>query len=883
MILKTKLNRPKPTSKLILRKEVIDILETGKHKKLALVSAPAGYGKSTLISQWIDQNDFPHSWYSLDKSDNDINSFLQYTIAGIQSVYKNIGADAIKLMESNSNPSFETIATHIINDLYEIQEDFYIIFDDFHLIENQQINKLISFLLDNLPDNIQIVLITRSDASIPLARLRSQQLVTDIRLSDLCFNANNIYNFFKKCLNINLSIDNAQSLESKTEGWIAGLQLTGLSLQGKEDVGDFVNKLKGDNRYIMDYLIEEVLQQQSHEIRDFLLCTSILDRFNASLCNHLLNIDNGQEIIEELEQNNMFIVPLDNERNWFRYHHLFASLLQHQLSVKLKDRIPGLHANASQWFENNQQFVFAIEHALSAGNKQKALSLFADIIDQLWKTSQYITILQFGGMFTLEKLIANANVCFMYFWVLFESGEIERAESLITMLQDHTTDKAELAKVYVCLNNLKAFTGDIESAYKYSELATQNISEDAGWYNVLAFLSQGESYLLRFELSKSYKSFHQAATRASKAHITYLKMISQARASFVLATLGEYSESYNICKNLLDEIKASAENSAGADLLSSILYCLVGKFLVDINQVEEGLQKSILGYDLSRKTNNAGNIATCTHLLAEAYYLAGDYNKAISLVEGLDALPYKQAMIFLCVLSDSLKSKLYLLTNKPDKLKPLFEKDIKADKNHAFERIVYNISRVRYLMTQGEILKAIDLLKEITEELKAEKAYGSLTEVELLQAKAHSLIQEQDKAIDYLLLAVLRTQSASLVRMYINEGTEIETLLKKCKQIVSTRVSAQFNKVDVEYINKLLRVFEKEKSVSAITLDDALSIRERDTLKLIAENLTNQEIAEALFISINTVKTHNRNILLKLAAKSRNEAVSKAKEKGILH
>lgn len=882
-MLKTKLNRPKLPSKLTVRKEVIDILENGKHKKLALVSAPAGYGKSTLVSQWIDQNDFPHSWYSLDKSDNDIYSFLQYTIAGIQSVYKTIGTEAIKLMESNSNPSFETIATHVINDLYEIQEQFYIIFDDYHLIENQQINQLISFLLDKLPDNIQIVLITRSDPSIPLARLRSQQLVTDIRLSDLCFNANNIYDFFKKCLNINLSIDDAQSLESKTEGWIAGLQLTGLSLQGKEDVGDFVNKLKGDNRYIMDYLIEEVLQQHSQEIRDFLLCTSILNHFNASLCNHILNIQNGQEIIEELERKNMFIVPLDNEGNWFRYHHLFASLLQHQLSVKLKDRIPELHANASQWFENNEQFVFALKHALCAGNKQKALSLFADIIVQLWESSQYITILQFGGMFTPEELIVEANVCFYYFWVLFESGEIKRAESLITMLQDHTTDKAELSRVYVCLNNLKAFTGDIESAYEYSELATQNISEDDGWYNVLAFLSQGESYLLRFELSKSYQSFDHAAARASKAHIMYMKMISLARASFVLWTLGEYSESYNTCKNLLDEIKASAENSFGADLLSSIMYCLVGKFLIDINQVEEGLQKCLLGYDLSKKTNNASFIATCNRLLAEAYYLAGDYNKAISLIEDLDAHRYKQTMIFMSVLSDSLKSKLYFVTNKPDKLKPLFEKDIKADKNHAFERIVDTISRARYLMTQGDILEAIDILQEITEEIKAEKAYGSLTEVEILQARAHSLIQEQEKATDYLLNAVLQTQSAGLIRMYINEGAEIETLLKNIKQIVSTRVSAQFNKVDVEYINRLLRVYEKEKTVSAITSEDTLSIRELDTLKLIAENLTNQEIAEALYISITTVKTHVRNILLKLEAKNRNEAVSKAKEKGMLH
>lgn len=880
-MLKTKLNKPNPTSKLIFREELIEKLENGKDKKLTLVSAPAGYGKSTLIGQWIDNCDLSYAWYSLDKSDNDITNFLRYTIEGIKSVYTNIGEDALQLMESNSNPSFETMATHIINDLYEIQEHFYIIFDDYHLIENQQINQLISFLLNNLPDNIHIVLITRSDPSIPLARLRSQQFITDIRLSDLCFNAKNINDFFQKSLNINLTMEDAKNLESKTEGWIAGLQLTALSLQGKEAVSELVEKLKGDNRHIMDYLIEEVLQQQPLELREFLLCTSILSQFNAPLCNQMLNVNNGQEIIEHFERNNMFIIPLDNERNWFRYHHLFASLLQHRLQVQLKDRIPELHTNASQWYENNDQLVFALEHSLAAGNKQKALNHFATVIDHLWKTSQYQTIIHFGGMFSPEDLIKNVNLCLNYFWILFQSGYMEQAESLIFLLKDNTTDKAELAMVHICINNLKVSTGEIESAYTYSELAIEHINKDTDYWNILAFLSLGEAHLLRFELTKSYQSFEQAADRASASQLIYFEMVNQTRASYVLSIQGDYSGAYKSSKDLLDKFNAtSANNSFGIDLLSSILYCNIGNFLININQIEEGLKKSLRGYDLSKKTTNQLFLATCTCLLAVSYYLAGEYNKAINLVEELDAIPYKQR--FLCVVSDSLKSKLYLLTNQQDKLKPLFEKDIEADKNHAFERIIYTISKARYQIELGKILEAIDLLKAIAEELKAEKANGTLTEINILQSLAYSLLQEQDKAIDYLLNAVLRTQSAGLIRMYIVEGAEIETLLKKIKQIVNTKANPQFKKVDIEYINRLLRVFEKEKKVPAFSSNDTLSTRELDTLKLIAENLTNQEIAEALYISITTVKTHVRNILLKLEAKNRNEAVAIAKEKGII-
>ncbi len=882
-MLKTKLNKPNPTSKLILRKKLLDTLESGKQKKLTLISAPAGYGKSVLVSQWIDHCDLQYSWYSLDISDNDINTFLRYTIAGIRSVYKDVGVEAEKLMETNSNPTYETIATQIINDLYDIQERFHIIFDDYHIIENQEINNLIYFLLNNLTENIKIVLITRSDPSIPLARLRSQQLITDIRLSDLCFNANNIYDFYKKCLNINLSINDAQSLELKTEGWIAGLQLAGLSLQGKGDVGDFINKLKGDNRYIMDYLIEEVLQQHTQEIKDFLLCTSILNQFNASLCNHILDIQNSQEIVEQLERKNMFIVPLDNECNWFRYHHLFASLLQHRLAVHFKDRIPELHTNASQWFENNDQLVFALEHSLTADDKERALSLFAGTIDHLWKTSQFGLILKFGGMFSLDELVKNSDICFIYFWVLFESGIIEQAELLINKLLQETKDKAILAKIYVCLNNLKAFTGDIESAYEYSELATQNISDDDAWWNGLAFLSQGESHLLRLELTKSFQSFEKTALIASEANIMYLQSISLAKASYVLWIMGNYSKAHQISKDLLDDFKAkTADKWPGVELLSCLIYCIVGSYQIGINHIEEGLRNTLLGYELSKKTNNGGFIASCMLMLADAYYLAGEYAKAITLIKELDTLPYKQAMKFLYILSDSLKCKLYMVTNQQDKLKPLFQKDIKSGKNHALETFIYKINNARYQITQGKIIEATKSLLEMAESLKREKIHGLLTEIELLLAKAHSIIRENDKAIDYLSDAILRTQDVGLIRIYINEGTEIENLLKECKRLVRTTKSAQSDKLNMEYIDKLLRAFEKQAHMPNLSLEDALSSRELDTLKLIAENLQNQEIAKALYISITTVKTHVRNILLKLEAKNRNEAVAKAKEKGIL-
>jgi LuxR family maltose regulon positive regulatory protein len=270
-------------------------------------------------------------------------------------------------------------------------------------------------------------------------------------------------------------------------------------------------------------------------------------------------------------------------------------------------------------------------------------------------------------------------------------------------------------------------------------------------------------------------------------------------------------------------------------------------------------------------------------LLAEAYYLAGDYKKAISLLEELDAIPYKQVAKYLSDLADSLRSKLYLKNNQQEKLKPLIDKDIEVHKSYNFEQVINAIIKARYQIEQGKILDAIDVLQELEAVLKTEEAYALLVEADLLRARAHALLREQDKAIGFLLDAVLRTQDAGLIRMYVTEGAEVEILLKQIKHIMSTKEDPDFNKVDVEYINRLLRVFEKEKKTPAFPSDETLSNRELDTLKLISENLSNQEIAEALFISITTVKTHVRNILLKLEAKNRIEAVSIAKEKGLLH
>ncbi len=879
----TKLYHPKVDEHVVHRSSLFETLRNGLKKKVILVSATAGYGKTTLISDWINQQKITAAWCSLDNRDNDPSLFLNLLISSLNKQEKNIGQVSLDLLQKPGTASAEYILELFINDLLSLKNEIVLVLDDLHLIDNKQVFGILSTLIEYKPNQLKLILSTRSDPTIPFARLRSQNEILEIRSGELSFTRDDIAFLFNKKLKLGLKQNDFSILEKKTEGWIAGLQLTALSLKDQRNISEYLEKMAGDNRYIMDYLIEEVIQRLSQEERNFLLCTSILNRYNAPLCNSLLSINNSQDIIEDLEKNNMFIISLDNERNWFRYHHLFASLLQQRLTLHFKDKITELHESACQWFENNDQLLFALEHSLAAGNKQKALNHFASVINQLFRASQYQTILQFGGMFTHDQIVSNPGLCFNYFWILFQSGQMEQAESLITKLQKNTTDKAELAMVRVCINNLKISLGDIESTYSYSEMELHNINNDSDYWNIFAYLSLGEVHLFRFELEKSFQSYDQAALRASTPDHLYFEMINRVRSAFVLWLMGDYSRGHKETKALLDKFNKIAEKYGVAiELLSSMLNCVVGNFLVNTNQLEEGLQKSLRGFELSRKTTNGILIASCTYLLAEAYYLAGEYKKAIDLVEELDTIPYKQGSKFLCVLCDSLKSKLYLLTGDQNKSEPLYNRDISADKNHAFESIFSRIDKMRYQIANGKISESIGLCEETMEILNQEKACGLLAEVEILMAKAQFYLQNQNKAIEYMLNAIRKTQSVGLVRLFINEGEEIKTLLKEIKTLKSTRSTKELDSIDSDYINKLLRVFEKEKTRVETQNDETLSSRELDTLKLIAENLSNQEIANELFISITTVKTHVRNILLKLEAKNRNEAVLIAKEKGIL-
>ena len=374
-ILSTKLYIPLPRTNVVLRPRLIERLNEGLDRKLTLISAPAGFGKTTLVSEWVAGCERPVAWLSLDEGDNDPTRFLTYLVAALQTIAANIGEGVVSSLKSPQPPSTESILTALLNEISAIPDNFVLVLDDYHVIDAKRIDDALTFLLEHLPPQMHLVIATREDPQFPLARLRARGHLTELRATDLRFTPAEAAKFLNQVMGLNLSAEDIAALETRTEGWIAGLQLAALSMQGHEDIPAFIRAFAGDHRYIVDYLVEEVLQRQPEHVRSFLLQTSILDRLNGPLCDAVTGQEEGNARLEALERGNFFVVPLDDKRHWYRYHHLFADVLFAHLMAEQPDQVATLHRRASEWYEQNGSAADAIRHALAAEDFERAADL----------------------------------------------------------------------------------------------------------------------------------------------------------------------------------------------------------------------------------------------------------------------------------------------------------------------------------------------------------------------------------------------------------------------------------------------------------------------------------------------------------------------------
>ncbi len=869
-------------------------MNTGLSRKLILISAPAGFGKTTLLSDWINQQNIPTAWFSIDKADNDPVYFLSYIISGIQSIHKEFGESALKLLNSPNKPSDESIVSLLINEILNLTQNFILVLDDFHLVESGEILKLVAYLLEHIPGNIHIVILTRSDPGLSISRLRSQHQLVELRSSDLSFSANDISILFNKKLKLGLSIEDVISLETKTEGWIAGLQLTALSIQGREDISEFIQDLKGDNRYIMDYLMEEVLKIQSDDIKEFLLQTSIMEQMSAPQCNAVLNLNDSQLILETLEKNNMFVISLDDDRNWYRYHHLFSDLLKQRLQLRDKEAVIKLHNKACNWFEQHKMFDFAIGHALAIQNHEKSIQLIGEVVEEMWKNGQHAAILKYGNVLPEEQIIKSADFCLYYAWILIAAGNVQKAEPFLVSAENITEElinnknssketvqynKKLLGKISVAFAYLNSHVEHSQKIFDYCKIAMENLSEDDPLWFSWAWFSYGIAYFSNGDLLESNKAFNNAFEYGKKSGNIYLISTIAIRMAENEQQLGRYKSAYKKCSDLLTLMKDKGYSEiARTEWTYAALYFIMGVSQLMWADIDHAYQNIKIAYDLCK----SGRDIYLKIFILMVYSIVLKERGDIELKKIIDEMDIiiKQNDVppFLTSMYIGWKIYLFMENNQIDEANNIVSEyglDPGKKKTHANEGAY--LSYIRLLLAENKLDEAELLLSELYALADENKAIERMIELKVSYAVMFKLRGNQEKAIANLINALEFASDENLLYYFVNDLNRIKDLVKEAFKVLATIKT----NIPAKFIDSLKLAIVRKEKFKKMNFRIDLSARELDTLKLIAEDLSNQEIADKLFISLNTAKTHVRNILLKLEVEKRSQAVNKAKELGI--
>jgi LuxR family maltose regulon positive regulatory protein len=871
-LLTTKLHVPPLRSELVSLSRLNQRLQEGLDGKLTLVSAPAGYGKTTLATHWLHHAGRPFAWLTLDANDNDPTRFLAYLVAALQGIDPGIGRAVEPMLATPQPPPPESILTALINDIATVEEPFVLVVDDYHLISTLAIHEPLAFLLDHQPASMHLVIATREDPPLPLSRWRARGQMVEIRQDDLQFSLEETSDFLRRVMSLDLSSDDVAALHRRTEGWIAGLQLTALSMQGRDDVHQLVRSFTGSHRYILDYLIEEVFHQQPADTQGFLLSTSVLDRLSVPLCDALTERDDSAEVLRDLEQANLFLIPLDESRQWYRYHHLFADLLRHRLSTaKGEESVSLLHRKASQWYEDNDYPGEAVDHALKAQDWQRTAALLTQVSGSFLARGETTTLLRWFQALPDDVIRAHAQSCYEYSWPLILTGQLDAADSYLEQAREAADDDPVLLRQVVTAQVQIARTrGDdsrtIELSHQILPLLTD---QDLIERSVVA-VNLGAAHCNRGDLEEAAQAMREALEASVRTENTFVKWVSLHFLGRVDAIRGRLREAANLYERVL-----SKGEQGGPSMPLAMAHLDLGWLLYEWNDPNRAAVHLRQGLDLARQGRHLEIEISGYRLLAILRQVQGRDAEAIEALQNAHQLaddaranlpPLVRARNAACHVQVALaQGDLTTATRWAGRMRD----DADATAFHPSQ----NLTRSRLLIAQDHEAEATRWL-ESSFETAAQRGFGwGMIRARLLQALAAST---WDAALPFLAEALTLAEPEGFVRTFIDEGASIAALLRHAADSGITR----------PYTKRLLTALEADalRKTGAETpsppqpLIEPLSERELEVLRLAAEGLSNQEIADRLVISVGTVKTHVHNILGKLEVRRRTQAAARARE-----
>ncbi len=878
-ILATKLYIPLPRLKIVLRLRLIERLNNGLQGKLTLISAPAGFGKTTLVSEWVAGCERPVAWLSLDEGDNDPTRFLAYLVVALQKIAATIGEGVLGVLQSPQPPPTESILTALLNEITTIPDDFLLVLDDYHVIDAKSVDNALTFLLEHLPPQMHLVIATRDDPDLPLARLRARGQLTELRVADLRFTHSEAAGFLNQVMGLNLSAEDIAALETRTEGWIAGLQLAAISLQGHKDTTGFVQSFTGSHHFVMDYLVEEVLQQQSESVQTFLLHTSILDRLCGPLCDTVLldPATSGQETLEYLERANLFIVPLDSERHWYRYHHLFAELLRQRLHQSLasstgdaESRMSTLHLRASQWYEDNNLELEAFHHAAAAHDIERAERLIEGKGIPLHFRGAVAAILDWLESLPTMVLNARPSLWWRYASLLLVNGQTtgveEKLDAAEAALQgteaDDTTrnlvGRIAAARAVLALTRYDVATMLAQSrrALEYLHPNTLSTRANANWTLGYAYLFQGD----------------RPAARRALAEAMSLSQGAGDIVTTILATLGlgNVEEADNQLYRAAETYQRVLQLAGDPPLpIAYEAHLGLARVLYEWNDLDAAEHHGRQSLYLARQYDRViDRFIVCEVFLARLKLAQGDVAGAAAMLAQASQSARQQNFVY----RTPEVAAAQVLT--------LLREGNLAAADHLAHTHGLPLSQARVYLAQGDTSAALAALEPFRRQVEANGWQDERLKVMVLQAVAHDAHGEKDKAVPLLYDALALAEPGGFIRLFIDEGFPMAQLLSE----------AAAHGMMPDYIGKLLAVFEAEERKSkdksylppAQPLIEPLSQRELEVLQLIAQGLSNHEISEQLFLALSTVKGHTQKIFDKLHVQRRTEAVARARALGLL-
>jgi LuxR family transcriptional regulator, maltose regulon positive regulatory protein len=912
-LLSTKLNIPPARQALVPRTDLLVTLAKARRYLLTLVSAPPGYGKTTLISSWLRDGGFPFAWLSLDNGDNDPVGFLEYFLTALHRVVPGIHPDLLDLRQGPQAASYETLMALVINEAAGTG-DFFVVLDDFQALHSAVILNMMNYLIEHLPAGMHLVLLSRSDPPLALPRLRARGQLLQIRAEQLRFSTDEIAQFYTMGLRLPLNAADIAAIETRTEGWIAGLQLAGLAMQAEKDPQHFITAFSGSHTYIMDYLTEEVLRGQPDLVRSFLLTTSILDRMCAPLCEAVVRFTpsepvNCQAMLESIERDHLFVLPLDTEQRWYRYHHLFKEVLSRRLEILHPNQIPGLHLTASQWFEQNEFFHEAIQHAMEAGNQDRVARLVEQHGCDLLMAGELVTLADW--LAAIDSYTHNRPwLAMQKAWVLALSGQVERAdvainegEQLISTL-DLTDEVRTLRGSFSAARALWAKTQgktDLTAIYAKQAIDLLRVGGDFSCaLRSVATSLLGDASWVEGKLEEARHAYEEAVEIgkiAGNPHMTMMSLVSLADIHFeqgqIQRAAGLYVETLQLAEKVDGPDSAYAQ---GAHLG-------LGKVYYAWNRLDEAaaaLEKACL---LSLRWENKNLRAASLALTAQLELARGCTEKAQSLANSVEeqirehslspdgSLWVNTTLTRFWLEQGKIGKPLLLICETgilPRNTRPesLSINSIHLDHPIPYRLMPAYLNLTRLLLLLGD-MDAVLTISECM--LQDAHAWGwGKVETELLVMKALAYYAKKDTSSSLAVLdqAIASAWSEQSKRVFLDQGEPMGKLLYQASahgmggEFVTdllTQFGQQMSPVQSAYPTPQEILTRTGTGPSQYLLVEPLSDRELEVLRCIAEGNSNQEIADRLVLSLLTVKRHISNIYAKLEAKSRTQAVSLAR------